>query len=137
MTNQEFFDRTQIKVSESEFSQIHEMYMEAGDMDKDVFCREYKAHSESILLQTYFRQSNRLKDKMDRARGYIYQMADFLVDQANACSSMELRKKAIEILGIQEYLNRKIQKGYGLWDVDKTDLQEILGGHLKTQKDLY
>lgn len=40
MTQQEFFDRTMVKVSEQEFMAIHIVYT-ASDLDKDAFCKAW------------------------------------------------------------------------------------------------
>lgn len=130
MTNQEFFERTKLNVTEDEFKPINEMYLEAGqDIDKDIFCKDYVKHSDSVLLKAFFNQSNRLKDKMDRVREYIDSLADFFIVQAHELNSKALRSKAIQILGLEEYLKVVIEKGYELWEEDRTDLVELLQGH--------
>lgn len=138
MTLQEFNDRTKLDASSAEFNKIHDMYMAAGDdIDKDVFCREYRAHSESILLQRFYKDSISFREQRDKARGFIDDLVDFLVDQVHECSSPVLRQKAIDILGIQEFLKRKIERGHQLWQVDKDALTEILAGHAKKHNELY
>ena len=39
---------------------------------------------------------------------------------------IDLREKAIAMIGEREYLRRKIAKGYNLWKLDKELLDEIL-----------
>jgi len=136
MTEQEFSSRTGLNVgtdiSFDEFNAIHIMYLESGqDMDKDRFCKDWMEHRNSELLAIFYRQADKLKDKMETARREMDKMCDFLVDAANDCSSLMIRQKAIDTLGLEEYLNRKIQKGYALWDIDKEQLCELLKGHGK------
>lgn len=40
MTRKEFEDRTGLEVTALEFSKVHDIYMAAGEMDKDTFCSE-------------------------------------------------------------------------------------------------
>ena len=68
MTQKEFFDRTGIELTEDQYKQVEQMYLEAGNMDKDEFCKDYKKHHESTLLATYFRQAENLKNKLDDMR---------------------------------------------------------------------
>lgn len=53
-------------------------------------------------------------------------MADFLIEQAEKWSASDLRVTAIEMVGKKEYLRRKIEKGFNLWEVDKGMLMEVL-----------
>lgn len=130
MTRQEFTERTGLNVTEAEFKPINEMYLESGqDIDKDIFCKDYKQHKDSILLKEFYKQADRLKDKMDRARDYVDSLADFIIDQAHELNSKALRSKAIEILGLEEYLKIVVIKGFDLWEEDRTDLIELLQGH--------
>ena len=42
MTKQEFEARTGMKTNSEDYARIEKMYMAAGNMDKDLFCAEYK-----------------------------------------------------------------------------------------------
>ena len=53
-------------------------------------------------------------------------MADFLIEQAEKWSASDLREKAIRMIGEREYLRRKIERGFNLWEVDKVLLVELL-----------
>lgn len=48
MTQQEFETRTGLTVSASEFDFIHRVYMAAGSLGKDDFCKEWKASYKAI-----------------------------------------------------------------------------------------
>lgn len=126
MLQKEFFERTNIQLSDAEYNKVDAMYCDAGNLDKDQFCQDYKKHHDSILIQEFYNKSVSLKNSLDKSNDKISELAMFIVDQAEKYSSSELRDKAIEILGIEKYLSVKIQKGYNIWDIDKDDLIKIL-----------
>lgn len=126
MLQKEFFERTNIQLSDAEYNKVDAMYCDAGNLDKDQLCQDYKKHHDSILIQEFYNKSVSLKNSLDKSNDKISALAMFIVDQAEKYSSSELRDKAIELLGIEKYLSVKIQKGYNLWDSDKNDLIEIL-----------
>lgn len=133
MTQKEFEDRTGIKVSASDYSNIETMYMMAGNMDKDVFCKEYKNHKDSLLLQELFKKIKTIRGQYEERINEIEdlhkqkdQMADFLITQAEKWSASDLREKAIEMLGMKEYIRRKVCRGHNLWYDDREALNEIL-----------
>lgn len=63
MRQQEFNERTGIVVSPEEFEKIHELYMAAGDMDKDGFCKEFRAHGHSALVSALFGSHQNLEEQ--------------------------------------------------------------------------
>ena len=66
MNKQEFEERTGYSIPDDRYKEIEAMYLEAGeDIDKDTFCKEFKKHSDSILLYKFYQQSEKLKTKLD------------------------------------------------------------------------
>lgn len=126
MTLSEFNERTNAHLTEDQYKPVENMYNEAGNIQKDQFCADWKKHNDSVLLQELFAQSERLKGKVDGYRNQINEIALFLVDQAEKWSASDLRSIAIQMLGIETYLRIKIQKGYNLWQKDLDALVEIL-----------
>lgn len=126
MTLSEFNERTNAHLTEDQYKPVENMYNEAGNIQKDQFCADWKKHNDSVLLQEFFAQSDRLKGKVDGYRNQINEIALFLVDQAEKWSASDLRSKAIQILGLEKYLQIKLQKGYNLWDIDREDMILIL-----------
>lgn len=126
MTLSEFNERTNAHLTEDQYKPVENMYNEAGNIQKDQFCADWKKHNDSVLLQEFFAQSERLKGKVDGYRNQINEIALFLVDQAEKWSASDLRSKAIQILGLEKYLQIKLQKGYNLWDIDREDMIQIL-----------
>ena len=126
MTLSEFNERTNAHLTEDQYKPVENMYNEAGNIQKDQFCADWKKHNDSVLLQEFFAQSERLKGKVDAYRNQINEIALFLVDQAEKWSASDLRSMAIQILGLEKYLQIKLQKGYNLWDIDRADMIQIL-----------
>ncbi len=133
MLQKEFEDRTGMTVTAEEYSKIEKLYMQAGQMDKDTFCEEYKKVAKSKLveeLQTSLRISEgkvrTAKMQLEAAAARENDMADFLIEQAEKWAATDLRAKAIEMLGSAEYLRRKIEKGFNLWEVDRELLISVL-----------
>ena len=126
MTLLEFNERTNAHLTEDQYKPVENMYNEAGNIQKDQFCADWKKHNDSVLLQEFFAQSERLKGKVDGYRNQINEIALFLVDQAEKWSASDLRSKAIQILGLEKYLQIKLQKGYNLWEIDREDMIQIL-----------
>ena len=126
MTLSEFNERTNAHLTEDQYKPVENMYNEAGNIQKDQFCADWKKHNDSVLLQEFFAQSERLKGKVDGYRNQINEIALFLVDQAEKWSASDLRSMAIQILGLEKYLQIKLQKGYTLWDIDREDMIQIL-----------
>lgn len=126
MTLSEFNERTNAHLTEDQYKPVENMYNEAGNIQKDQFCADWKKHNDSVLLQEFFAQSERLKGKVDAYRNQINEIALFLVDQAEKWSASDLRSMAIQILGLEKYLQIKLQKGYNLWGIDREDMIQIL-----------
>ena len=126
MTLLEFNERTNAHLTEDQYKPVENMYNEAGNIQKDQFCADWKKHNDSVLLQEFFAQSERLKGKVDAYRNQINEIALFLVDQAEKWSASDLRSMAIQILGLEKYLQIMLHKGYNLWDIDREDMIQIL-----------
>ena len=119
MQKQEFTQKTGIELTDAEYKEVELMYLEAGNMDKDEFCKDYKKHHESTLLATYFRQAENLKSKLDDMRDERSILVDFLLERAQCFGDIELLNNAIELIGHDKVIKRKIRQNLPLWDEDK------------------
>lgn len=127
MTKKEFTERTGINPTDEQYKQIEIMYLNAGDnIDKDVFCKDYKRHSDSVLLQDYTKQNLELKEQLSALKRERERMVEFLVEQAHKWSATDLRTKAISMVGEKEYIRIKLLKEQNLWDMDKEMLINLL-----------
>lgn len=119
MTRKEFNERTGLNVTEKDYGEVEQTYMNT-DIDKDLFCELWiknpaalkEIECKTVLVRELFEERKTLEN--------------FLIEQAEKCSSTDLRDWAISMLGEREYLRRKIGRGFNLWKVDKELLNEIL-----------
>lgn len=139
MNKQEFEKLTGRVVSQEDFIEYERMYMEAGDdIDKQTFCDEIKKHGSSKLIDAYYNKvidlkvmianlnedvNNAIAEKYDQRK----EMIDFLIEEAHEMSSMKARNRAISLMGGRApYLAEIMRRGYNLWEIDKTDLIDVL-----------
>ncbi len=122
MNHQEFIERAGLTPTIEEYQTIEAIYMSAGEMDKNEFCKEYKKYSNSRLVVELFRTVCTLKGQYDERINEIddlheqkNEMVDFLIDRAQAFSDKELLDKASEMVGQKEVIRRRIVKGHPLW----------------------
>ena len=139
MTQQEFETLTGLTVTTNEYTYIERVYM-ASNLQKDEFCKEWKKNRSlagSNLVCDLVMEIEALRGSYETLHkeytracdGFTQEnsnMADFLIFQAENCSASDLREKAIKMLGIKEYLRRRIDFGFSLWEEDKKALTEIL-----------
>ncbi len=125
MNQQEFTERTGLTPTIEEYQTIEALYMAAGEMDKDEFCKEYKKCGNSRLVTELFRTVCTLKGQYDERINEIddlhqqkTEMVDFLIDRAQAFSDKELLEKASEMVGQKEVIRRRIVKGHSLWSYE-------------------
>ena len=92
MKRKEFEDRTGLEVTALEFSKVHDIYMAAGEMDKDTFCKEWKQHGESKLLAELWNTVKRehdmgmeKKEECDKLHQERWELVDFLLERAQKC----------------------------------------------------
>lgn len=139
MTQQEFEQRIGTEVAPSTFDFANRVYMAAGEMDKDSFCADWRqtdlttSNIASALtleveqLQGALASANKAYENAERGmRDFADQMADFLILQAEQWSATDLREKAIKMIGFREYIRRRLEMGFDLWEADRAELIKIL-----------
>lgn len=128
MTQKEFEDRTGWLIKAEDFYIINNLYM-ATEMDKDVFCKEFRSMQASGKLE--IRQSLKeianhigvmeaenqaIKKAMNRQNA---DLADFLIGKAHAYDDTDFRNEAVKLVGEIEVVKRTIELGLPLWDEDR------------------
>lgn len=122
MTKKEFQDRTGINVSEELFNSIHIIYMNAGEnIDKDTFCKDYKKHGSSTILNALHNRVVALQKERNRLLDDKRLTAISLIREAAANKSTALHELAIVMLGPDNYLREKIKLGIA-FDSDDYEL---------------
>ena len=139
MTQQEFETRTGISYAHGEFDDmVNPIYMAAGQMDKDAFCAEFKKHSAYLLnsrivcelvaevetLRTTLQNCEHEMNAIETSRtAVIDDFAYTLIEIAASTKDLETRTKArtkaIKLIGIKEYIRRRIEL---CCELDKEDL---------------
>ena len=105
MLKEEFIERTGMEVTDEEFASINEMYCNAGSIEKDEFCEDYKKHHDSKLLSFFYdRACSRLQllsynDKENKKNGEILLKA--ISDEYTA---PEVRQVCMNLIGEGDYL---------------------------------
>lgn len=133
MTRKEFEERTGLNVSAVEFCTVNDIYMAAGEMDKDTFCKEWKKHSESKLLAELWKRVKhehdlgmQKKEECDKLYGERWELVDFLLERAQKFGDEELLLKAIDMVGHAEVIRRKLTLEMPLWERDRAYIKENL-----------
>jgi hypothetical protein len=115
----EFTQRTGIELTDEQYQRVEIMYLNAGNMDKDEFCEDYKKYSDSVILNTYFDQSEKLRNKLDAYREQQINMAYFLIKKSMVGGDKDMVQMAISLIGEQKYIQHKLERGYNLFESDK------------------
>lgn len=133
MMQQEFEQRTGMTVTADEYKKIEKLYMSSGNIDKDTFCKEYKKVANTEIVKELQMSLRITEGKLTSARMSLEaaearenELANFLMEQAQKLGSMELRQKAIDLIGAKEYMLRKLKNDTPLWDADRELLIETL-----------
>ena len=136
MTKQEFEARTGLKTNSEDYARIEKMYMAAGNMDKDLFCAEYKKVGTSVLVAELFRQVLVLKgqleernNELDDAAQRRADVAEFLVGKAAVHEDddgEDFYRVALRIAGRNACVRTKLEYGYPLNGEDISFLKSLL-----------
>lgn len=125
MTQQEFEQRTQIKVSWEEFDYINSLYM-STDMDKDEFCRHYITSGDGEILRKVNEHAEKYETLYWEAKKMISSVSDILICKAHAYDDTNLYNEAVRLIGQKAVTRRTLEMGLPLWDEDKEFLNELL-----------
>lgn len=124
MTKQEFEERTGMNVSTEEYDRIENIYLAAGEMDKDEFCREFRAHGHSPLVSALFETCRNLEEQrleqVDETKALRRRIADCakeLIRRSAYLDEPSLYKLAVGLVGRKEAILARLEQGYGI-DVD-------------------
>lgn len=126
MMQKEFEERTGMSLTPDEYAKVENLYMSAGNIDKDTFCEEYKMVANSKLVEELQTSVRIAEGKATAAKKMVSELGTFLMEQAQILGSSDLRQKAIDLLGAKEYMLRKLKSGTPLWDDDREILIKTL-----------
>lgn len=159
MLQNEFEKLTGLKVTHEEFVSINAMYETADQsINKEFFCDDWMKHKDSVLLNDYYNQARfyekKVKDlkkeiedgenllaaamtnhlkKLDEVKRST---AEFLADMAEEYSDARFARKAIELIGMKDFVAYKIQNGYTLYVKDRDFILEQMGATLTIKENV-
>ncbi len=133
MTKKEFEERTRRLITDEDYRVVENLYMAAGNMDKDGFCKEmramcaYDAANGHIELRRCLKEIERyagakvaefsiLKKRVESKR---LELAEFLVGKACAYEDSDFYREAVKLIGQREVTLMKLRMDLPLWDEDK------------------
>lgn len=119
MLRSEFEQRVNYKVTEEEFKSINEMYMDT-DLDKCDFCLLY--NTSKVITQKVADVARERK----QLREEKIQLGYWMADQFQKLGTMDLRNKAVELLGARNYLLYVLQKKYAITDEDRDLITSLI-----------
>lgn len=148
MTLQEFTERTLLTPSEEEFKWIHDLYMNT-DLDKDHFCKDFKKHGASHIVNELFLKIQAMGNQVDgiwhdyerketelvKVQVRDERIGEEILRKAYIYQDNELMDLARELLGRAECVRYAIEKGLAIWDDDdKEYVLELIAKNLKEDK---
>ena len=141
MFQKEFEERIGRSVTQEEYVEANAMYMAAGEMDKDEFCREWKQVGQSRLVQCLFNTAYNLNKVLqektlllNEAHELRSDIGDRLLQITEAVlggasqetTADDLGSVAWWILGQKEVVCRKVENRYCLNEKDREFIIESL-----------
>ncbi len=133
MTQKEFEDRTKRMITAEDFDLVQNLYMAAGEVDKDEFCKDmramcaYDAANDHIELRRSLKEVGRHIGAKDAELNFLKkkvkegkeEFAEFLIGKACVYGDSDLYKEAVRLVGHREVVLIKMRMNFPLWDEDK------------------
>lgn len=141
MLQKEFEERIGRSVTEQEYLEANAMYENAGDMDKDEFCREWLKIGSYRLVKCLAEKTYQQHKALQETELLLKESQEICSDAADAMleieqgllngktvehTTTELEKKARWLVGAKEVVLRKIKMGMDLSENDKNYINEHL-----------
>lgn len=140
MTKKEFEERTRRLITAEDYRLVENLYMAAGNMDKDEFCKEmramcaYDGANDHIELRRCLKEIGRKVDALDVELSFLkktvkdgkWELAEFLVGKACAYEDTDFYREAVKLIGQREVTLMKLRMDLPLWDEDKKYLMSAL-----------
>ncbi len=128
MTQKEFEERIGREVSLEEYAKADAVYL-ASDLDKDMFCEQYKKYNCDLLHELAYKATEYRKlyqEASDYESNSIRAIGVSIADLADKIDNDEVRKEARHILGNSEYIKLCIERNYRLTQPDLDYIHNLL-----------
>lgn len=113
MTQKEFEERTRRLITAEDYHLVENLYMAAGNMGKDEFCKEmramcaYDGANDHIELRQCLKEIGRRVGGMDVELSFLKkavkkeqeELAEFLIGKASAYNDTDFYSKAVKLVG--------------------------------------
>jgi len=141
MLQKEFEERIGRSVTEQEYLEANAMYENAGNMDKDEFCREWLKIGNARLVKCLAEKTYQQHKALNEKELLHKEAVEIISDAADAILEIEkvvlnggrtehiaelLDRKALWLVGVKEVVLRKIRMGMDLSEDDKNYINEHL-----------
>lgn len=128
MNQEEFTQRTgYTPATEEEWKEIEMMYLEAGEsVDKDLFCKEWLEHKDSVLLRIFFNRAMQQNDKIEFYRNLCYETAKLLITKADDMDDNEMYWQAVKLIGQKKVVIYKAENKFDMSNEDRAYIKENL-----------
>lgn len=148
MTQREFEERTRRLIAAEEYYLVENLYMAAGNMNKDEFCEEirkmcaYDGANDQIELRQCLKEIGKRVGIMDAELNILKksvanrksELAEFLIGKACAYEDTDFYHEAVKLIGQREVTLMKLRMDLPLWTEDKACLKEILEDDIQGRK---
>lgn len=140
MTQKEFEELTRRLITVEDYYLVENLYMAAGNMGKEEFCKEmramcaYDGANDHIELRQCLKEIGRHVGAKDAELGFLkkkvtsgkMELAEFLVGKACAYEDSDFYSEAVKLIGQREVTLMKLRMDLPLWEEDKKYLMSIL-----------
>ena len=141
MLHKEFEERIGRSVTEQEYLEANAIYENAGDMDKDEFCREWLKIGSCRLVKCLAEKTYQLGKALSEQKLLHQEATEVISDAADAILEIEkvvlnggttehitelLDRKAWWLVGAKEVVLRKIKMGMDLGENERNYINEHL-----------
>lgn len=117
-----------------EYQTADAIYLNAGNMDKDEFCKDYRKHKDSVIIATLGDRVNSqaiyIRDKHVKERQTAHSIlreADEVRTGGMDASADSLDKIAARLIGRADCIKWKLEKGFQLSEEDNEYIINYLG----------
>ena len=122
MLQQEFEERTGLTLTAEEYSEVENLYYNLGNMTKDEFCAEFKAHGESVILKTILRNLKIYKNACKTLEADNKRLYALILKTNNAFAIRD----AGTIIGMRNAIIEKLKANNPLTKDEKAYIEEKL-----------
>lgn len=141
MLQKEFEERIGRSVTEQEYLEANAMYENAGDMDKDEFCREWLKIGSCRLVKCLAEKTYQLGKALSDQKLLHQEATEIISDAADAMLEIEkvvlngrttekitelIDRQAFWLIGAKEVVLRKIKMDMDLSEMDKNYINRHL-----------